>query len=778
MNEVRGRALRYAGAIGISLLALGLMLLLDPYLQLRQTPFLFFVGAITISAWYGGTDAGFLTTALSALLAHYYLVEPRYSLFTDSVTNTRTVLFLVQGGIISYLCGMLRETRDRARSNLKNWQASEERYRQLAARLEAVLQQMPAGVLLADARSEKLLLANEQVEKILGYDYQLNIALEKYDDIVTFEGFSADGKPLAPEKWPLARSLRAGETVRDEEIEIRWTDGRRIFIEINASPIRDDRGEIVSAVAIFQDITERVEIESALRQSETLLNAFLAGSPVGMAFLDRQLRYVHANEALATINGRPLSEHFGRRFGEVLPDRAAWGEEIFRRVMETKIAIIGDEIRGKASPNAPYRHCLVNIYPVCLPDGEVLGVGVTAIDITALKENEALARARATELEIFMETVPVPVWIARDPLCRQMSANRAAYELIRQSPGSIVTATPADGKYPFSFKIQKNGADIPLDDLPMQRAGRTGQQVKEEFEFVFAGDDIRYIFGNAVPIFDETDRVRGVIGAFLDLTERVETERRLQQQARQLENLNAHLTRITHLLGQRNRELDRFAHVVSHDLKAPLRAIANLSVWIEEDLEEHLSGEVRQNMNLLRGRVYRLEALIDGLLAYSRIGRSEVRSEWVKVGELLDEVIDSLAVPPRLTVKIGPDLPTLWTKRVPLGQVFSNLIGNAIKHHDRAEGAIEIDSIDRGESIEFTVKDDGPGIAPEFHERIFGIFQTLQPRDRQENTGIGLSIVKKILDTEGGKIWLDSREGEGATFHFTWPKKTPPEESE
>jgi PAS domain S-box-containing protein len=749
------------------------MLALDPYLHLRQTPFLFFVGAIAVSAWYGGIEAGLLSTVLSALLGHYYLVAPRNQLSTEIATVTRTVLFIVQGFIISYLCGSLRNTRDNARTNLKNWQDSEERFRHLAAKLEAVLQQMPAGVLLADADSEELTLANEQVEKMLGYGFHGNARLQQYDDIVSFRGFSPDGRPLAPEDWPLARSLRKGEIVRAEEIELRWPDGKKMFIEVNSGPIRDERGKIASAVAIFQDISERVAIESALRESDTLLNAFLAGSPVGLAFLDRDLRYVHVNEALAASNGVPREAHYGHTFAEILPDWASWGEERFRRVMETKEPILGEEIAGKATPNAPYRHCLINIYPVCLPDGEVLGVGVTGVDITELKRNEALARSRAGELETFMETVPVAVWIAHDPACHRMTANRAAHDLLRQPQGAIITATPAEGGYPFPFKIQKNGVDIPSEELAMQKAARTGRAVEEEFEFVFAPDDIRYIYGKAVPIRDEKDNVRGVIGAFVDLSDRVKASLRLEEQARELEKLNASLTRATHLLGQRNRELDRFAHVVSHDLKAPLRAIANLSVWIEEDLEEHLTGETRHNMNLLRGRVYRLESLIDGLLAYSRIGRVEVKTERVAVGELLEEVIDSLPVPPEFTISVQLPQPILQTKRLPLARVFSNLIANAIKHHERPDGKIEIAAIRRDTFIEFTVTDDGPGIAPEFHDRIFGIFQTLKPRDHAENTGIGLSIVKKILDTEGGKVWIDSREGEGATFHFTWPDRTP-----
>lgn len=241
----------------------------------------------------------------------------------------------------------------------------------------------------------------------------------------------------------------------------------------------------------------------------------------------------------------------------------------------------------------------------------------------------------------------------------------------------------------------------------------------------------------------------------------------------QMQILNATLTKISQLLVKRNQELESFAYVVSHDLKAPLRAIANLSQWLEEDLEENLTEETRHNLRLLQRRVYRLKTMIEGLLDYSRIGLNSLPEETVNLTELIEEIIASLAVPPDFTIEVKSPLPTLVTKRLLLSQVFSNLISNAIKHHQGHQGHVEIQAIDRGDYYEFSVKDDGPGIAPEHQEKIFEIFQILNSRDQKENTGIGLSIVKKILDNQGGRIWIESQAGEGATFYFTWHKNYP-----
>ena len=262
-----------------------------------------------------------------------------------------------------------------------------------------------------------------------------------------------------------------------------------------------------------------------------------------------------------------------------------------------------------------------------------------------------------------------------------------------------------------------------------------------------------------------------LIAIIRDITDFQETEAKLQSRADMLSQLTANLGQANAALENRNQELEQFAYVTSHDLKAPLRAIANLSEWIEEDLAGQLPEENQQQMRLLRGRVHRMEALINGLLEYSRVGRTQTTTEQIDVADLLADVIDSLDPPDSFTVHVAPTMPTLMTKRMPLRQVFANLISNGIKHHDRDDGQIQISVQDQGDWVEFAVADDGPGIDPEYHHKIFAIFQTLQARDTRENTGVGLAIVKKTVETEGGSIRVDSAEGAGATFYFTWPKQ-------
>jgi PAS domain S-box-containing protein len=256
-----------------------------------------------------------------------------------------------------------------------------------------------------------------------------------------------------------------------------------------------------------------------------------------------------------------------------------------------------------------------------------------------------------------------------------------------------------------------------------------------------------------------------------DITDRQQAAAKLRAKAVQMLDLNESLTASNQSLLQINHELDQFAYITSHDLKAPLRAIASLSEWIEEDLDKLMPAETRSQMHLLRGRVYRMQALLDGLLEYSQAGRRKFSVTSVDVNSLLTKVIQSLTPPDTFTIKIESPMPIFDTREQPLQQVFSHLMDNAIRHHFTKTGIVIISVVDQGDRYEFAVADDGEGIEPQFQEKIYTIFQTLKARDHQENIGAGLAIVKKIVVSEGGVVSLESTFGKGSTFRFTWLKQ-------
>ena len=194
-----------------------------------------------------------------------------------------------------------------------------------------------------------------------------------------------------------------------------------------------------------------------------------------------------------------------------------------------------------------------------------------------------------------------------------------------------------------------------------------------------------------------------------------------------------------------------------------------MSKWIAVDSAGTLSETSREHLRKLRQRIARLERLLDDLLQYSRAGHQSGEVRPVQTGPLVRSVVELLNPPPGFVVNVADGMPSLTTHKTPLELVFRNLIDNAIKHHDRAEGRIEVSAAALGRLVEFTIGDDGPGIPPEYHERIFRMFQTLKPRDEVEGSGIGLAVVKKVVERQGGQVTLESRGGRGAVFRFTWP---------
>ncbi|MBA3822146.1 MAG: GAF domain-containing protein, partial [Deltaproteobacteria bacterium] len=223
-------------------------------------------------------------------------------------------------------------------------------------------------------------------------------------------------------------------------------------------------------------------------------------------------------------------------------------------------------------------------------------------------------------------------------------------------------------------------------------------------------------------------------------------------------------------LEKTNAELDQFAYAASHDLRAPLRGISNLASWVEEDLGMSTPKKVREHIALLKARATRMDKLINGLLELARVGRTRQKVERVDVTELLHETIDLLSAPEASRIMIVGAVPTMIAERFALQQVFLNVIGNAIQHAGRKDVLVRITAVERTDEYEFAVSDNGVGIAPEHHERVWQIFQTLQARDVVESTGIGLSIVKKQVEGNGGRAWIDPA-GSGATLRFTWPKR-------
>lgn len=258
------------------------------------------------------------------------------------------------------------------------------------------------------------------------------------------------------------------------------------------------------------------------------------------------------------------------------------------------------------------------------------------------------------------------------------------------------------------------------------------------------------------PINSEDSKDSKFIFIESDITTRKNAEEKMNEYMKGLEKSNA--------------ELDKFAYVVSHDLKAPLRAIGNLTGWIEEDMGEKLPEEARSYFDTIKNRVVRMEGLINGILDYTKANKNGGAVESFDTEFLVKETIELIGAPTNATINIRKGMPAVNAEKVKMQQVFMNIIHNAIKYNNKEDIQVEVGAEDHGKEWMFYIKDNGPGIEPRYHDKVFVIFQTLNARDEVESRGVGLAIVKKIIEDEGGRITIDSDLGKGAQFRFTWPK--------
>ncbi|MBI5427662.1 MAG: GAF domain-containing protein [Nitrospinae bacterium] len=301
------------------------------------------------------------------------------------------------------------------------------------------------------------------------------------------------------------------------------------------------------------------------------------------------------------------------------------------------------------------------------------------------------------------------------------------------------------------------------DDPPAHGQSPIYGALRDHISFREAGDYFRRKDGTLFPADYtctsslEDGRIVGAVVTFQNIAERKRAERQREEALADYEHVN--------------NELLEFAYIVSHDLKEPVRGIASLGQWIAEDYAGKFDDAGRQQMQLLLDNARRMHKLIDGILAYSRIGRDKLEKSTLDSGEVVAAVLNSLAIPKNIRVATEGTFPVVLFHLIHLEQVFQNLIGNAVKHLGKPEGEIVVSCRDAGEAWEFCVRDNGVGIPERHFERIFKLFQTLNKSENYaDSTGIGLSLVKKILDTHGEEVWVESAVGQGTSFFFTIAK--------
>jgi PAS domain S-box-containing protein len=370
-------------------------------------------------------------------------------------------------------------------------------------------------------------------------------------------------------------------------------------------------------------------------------------------------------------------------------------------------------------------------------------------DITQRKHVEQALAEERNLLRILIDNIPDYIFV-KDDQSHFVINNRAHVQILGATKAEDLT-----GKTDFDCFPQELATKYYADE---QTIVNTGQSLinREEVTRDPLGHR-KWLLTTKVPLRNSLGEIRGIVGISRDISQRKQAEER---QARLLKEL-----------ANANQDLKDFAYIVSHDLKAPLRAIGSISSWLRTDYLDKLDEEGQELVELLMIRVKRMEQLIDGVLQYSRVGREKEDIKEIDLARLVPEVVEFVAPPANIEVKIETELPSVWAEPTRIGQVFQNLLSNAVKFMDKPQGKISISCVEAEDYWKFSIADNGPGINQKYFGKIFQIFQTLTARDELESSGVGLSVVKKIVELYGGQIWLESTPGNGTIFYFTLPQQ-------
>ena len=601
------------------------------------------------------------------------------------------------------------------------------------------------------------------------------------DAFLKLWGYQDDAEALGQSVVTFWRDPRDAEQVTSAlgeqgfwrgEISAMRRDGEPIDVELSVSLASDDTGVPICTTAAFADVTERKRLEAelrahrdeleqlvadrtaALRESEAITRTMIDATDDSIVLVDAEGVVVTSNKAMALNLGLRASELVGRRLYDLLPATVA--EDRCKRIQN--VIDTGDRERfedergGQTLDNT--------LHPVYGAQGRITGVAAFSRDITARKQAEDALQESEMLYRTLSESSPDMIFtVGRD--LRVEYVNPAAARMFGRQPEKLI-GLPLDALFPpSSLEHQARALRTVLE---------SGEPIYQEGAIAFAGVDI-WLDTRLVPLLDQTGEANGVMGISRDITERRRAEEDLKQAASDLSRSNADLERMAADLARSNADLEQFAYVSSHDLQEPLRMVSSYVQLLARRYRDKLDDDAEEFIDYAVEGANRMQTLISALLAYSRVGKKGRPFERQDSNMILQEAEDNLRMVIRDSgaVITHDVLPAVTCDGTQLSQVFQNLIANAIKFRADLPPEIKISAERLDNEWVFCVKDNGIGIDPKYAERIFVIFQRLHAREEYAGTGIGLAICKRIVERHGGRIWVESQEGQGSTFYFTIP---------
>jgi PAS domain S-box-containing protein len=625
--------------------------------------------------------------------------------------------------------------------------AAEFALRESEERWRTTIDSASEGMLIYD-RELRIVGVNRAAERIVGLPEAELMGKNGFTSLLPC--VKEDGAPLGPDERPTRITIRTGEPLTGRKVGIRRPDGGTTWLSVNTAFLRrDDETGFYGLISTVSDVTAQLEAERRLRDSESRFRRTfeLAGS--GMAHIGMDRRFIRVNKRLCDILGYPQEQLLG------LTGRDISHPDDLDIINAQRPALYAGEIDAVRLEKRYLRKdgAVVWVKFTMTLERDAAGQPLYEIgvydDITAQRDAEE--RVRESEAR-FRQTFE----LAASGIChvidgRFVRVNRSLCEILGYSEKELLGMTVKQVSHPEDRDLSDAGrarlrkGEIDTVRLEKRYLRKDGRLVWCKIAIALARD----VFG--VPQYE--------IAIFDDITDRRNAEAALREAHEELKRSNA--------------ELEQFAYVASHDLQEPLRMVASYTQLLSRRYDARLDGDAREFMAYVVDGASRMKQLIEDLLAYSRVG--------TKGGEFRPVAADAALRRALFNLRAGIEeagaavtydaLPTLPADEVQLGQLFQNLIGNALKFRSNSVPRIHVAVKEKDAEFEFEVRDNGIGIEPQYYQRIFMVFQRLHNKGEYPGTGIGLAICKKVVERHGGRIWVESRQGEGSSFFFTLPKQ-------
>lgn len=623
---------------------------------------------------------------------------------------------------------------------------SEKRYRLLAENILDVIYLVDLDL--------RLTYVSASVTKLLGYSVEEALS-SKLETILTPESFKvamdAFVAALAEEE------IRPDTTPRELELELIKKDGSKIWTATIVNFVRDQQGRPEAIIGVLRDISDRKAAEQKLRESEQMYRTLVEESLQGILILRGfPPRIVHCNSAFANIAGFTIEEMLSMSGEQVInlvhpDDRAVMIKRYTDRLQGLPVEP-RYEFRGLRKDGST--RWLESSSCVVQYEGQP-AILATFVDITGRKMAEEALRESEKRYRLLAENISDVIWVT-DLNMRPVYISPSVERLLGYTVEESMSRRAEDALTPASLKRAAESLAQALS-LKEPRAEDAFKAKSLDLEFKRKDGSTVWVSTKVSIMRDAEGRPYAILGVLHDITERKRSEEMLERQAKELARSNS--------------ELQTFAYVASHDLQEPLRIVSSYVQLLARRYKGKLGADADDFINYAVDGVTRMQALINDLLAYSRVGTQGKPLQPTDSQEVVNRVITILQKKIEETgavVTVDP-LPVVLADANQLMQVFQNLIGNALKFHGEQPPRIHISAERRGDEWVFSVRDNGIGIDPQYHERIFNMFQRLHSREEYEGTGIGLAICKKIVERHGKRIWVESQLGEGSTFYFTMP---------